>query len=42
LGWEEIGKGYWYGMNDGCICNGDFGGDFVGAFSKDYKLVSNK
>jgi len=26
-GFEEIGMGYWYGMEDGCICNGEFGGD---------------
>lgn len=25
---EEIGKGYWYGLEDGCLCNGEFGGSY--------------
>ena len=27
-GYEEIGNGYWYGLKDGCICNGEFGGEY--------------
>ena len=27
-GFDELGSGYWYGLKDGCICNGIFGGDY--------------
>ena len=27
-GYEEIGEAYWYGLKDGCICNGEYGGKY--------------
>ena len=26
--YDEIGMGYWFGLEDGCICNGEFGGEY--------------
>ena len=33
-GFEEIAQGYWFGMKDGCVCYGDFGGRFNTKFDK--------
>ena len=45
-GFEEIAQGYWYGMEDGCVCAGDYGGKILDGFNKrenkKYKPISNK
>ena len=37
-GFEEIGQGYWYGLEDGCVCNGEYGGNFNTESDPDLKI----